>query len=215
MAKKRKKRKLSDTRQEYMKQRRRLSSMVSRLRKKGQNITLNDIAGPIPTRITKKAVQNLAKIKTQEQAIKAIKRRDIKAPTPVPIGGKIPNSDAIALRILFENFSTHHEKVQKAIHKYLKYIIDEVGESELVDALDDLDYEGIYLPDYGGYLIEPSELSKYLQQLTHFISYKELDDLKNMLQKVNDIIAQYEEEVSEAEAREWGSWRKGRRRKRR
>lgn len=209
MARKRKKRKLSPARQEYLKQRKRLSSMVSRLRRKGYDISLSDIAGAIPQRVTTAAVRRLASIRTSERALEEATRNKRKKKTPS--GGiiiTVNDLNRIKRSNFISQFSSYHPQVQEAIHKWVDYIETNYGLDELIAAIDEADYENITLSDYGGYLIPPEDLSLYLHQLTHFVmSGVDSPPLSSILAEIELILNQYEEYASSADIADFGSWR--------
>lgn len=204
MARKRRKR-VSEVRKQYTAQRRRLSSMVSRLRKQGYEISLADIAGDIPKRVTKKQVRLLSEIRTSKEALQQFKK--LKGRDPYKKAKKAIPRFVVANSVFDSKFSKFHVQVQAVINQWKNYILQNYGEQAFLDALADADFEGINLSDYGGYLIPPEDLSLYLHRLTHFVlGEKDSPPLQRIVEKVDDLILQYESYVSTAESLEWGSW---------
>lgn len=207
--KKRKKKTLSANRQLYMKERKRLTSMVSRLRKQGYEISLKDIAGDIPKRVTKKKIDDLKKIRSSKEIIKSKKLTKKQKPKvqEIPVKEDIPSMDDIIIDNFKQKMSDYHPLVREAVYDWLNYIVDNFGMEELSYALDSAEYESIELATYGGYVVNPEDLSLYLHRLSHFILGNEnTPDLLEITQKVEDIIQQYEVELSEVELSEYGSW---------
>lgn len=207
----RKKKKLSIPRQQYLKERKRLSSMVSRLRKKGYKISLRDVVGEIPKRITKKQVRLLQELRSQEQLLALIKKKPIGGtpikPKPIPGVPKEPTWEDVIYFNFLGQLDQYHPDVQSAIRKWLDYIIENFGMSELASALDTAEYENIYLSAYGGYIVNPEDLALYLHQLSHFVMGDDsTPDLEEITNEVEQIIFQYSQEVEEAELAEFGSW---------
>lgn len=183
--------------------------MVTRLRRKGYIISLSDIAGAIPQRVTTAAVRRLASIRTSERALKEAIRNKRKKKTPS--GGiiiTVNDLNRIKRFNFISQFSSYHPQVQEAIHKWVNYVETNYGLDELIAAIDEADYENITLSDYGGYLIPPEDLSLYLHQLTHFVmSGVDSPPLSSLLSEIELIINQYEEYASSADIADFGSWR--------
>lgn len=205
-SKKRKSRKHSANRLLYMKERRRISNMVRRLRQKGNDISIKDIAGDIPKRVTKQAIHRLKQIKSSKQAFEiASKNRvipKIQKPAPQP---EIYAED-LAIQNFRDKFSQYHAEVEAAINKWIDYVLDRYGEEALMEALDAIEYEGVELSSYGGYLIPPGDLELYLHKISHFIVVDGLDDLSAITEQVTQIISEYDNDLTDYETADWGSW---------
>lgn len=204
MARKRKKKKSSVNRLQYMKQRKRLSSMVSRLRKQGYDVNLATVAGDIPKRITKQAIQRLSNIRSSKELVKKLKLTKQQAPQ---VTTKAPTLNDLIMQNFQDKFSNYHHAVQNVIMQWKDAVIETYGMQAFLDALEDADYEGIELSDYGGYLIPPEDLSLYLNRLTHFILPDKSDTrLDIFTSQVDQIINEYELTLPEYELEEYGSY---------
>lgn len=205
--KKRRRKKKTVNQQLYAKQRKRLSSLVHRLRKKGYDVNLSDIAGQIPKRITKKEIERLSKIKRAKDVIKDFNLQKITFDDVV-----IPISDEdLIIQNFKDQFIDHAREVQDAVYSWMDYVIKEYGFEEFSDALDTAEYEGVNLSSYGGYLVDPGDLALYLHKLSHFIIGGENSPpLEELTNKVESIISNYTSIVDEAELSSFGSWHKKR-----
>lgn len=204
---KRRRKKRTKNQQLYAKQRKRLSSLVTRLRKQGYDVSLSDIAGQIPKRITKKEIERLSKIKRAKDVIKDLGLQKITFDDVV-----IPISDEdLIIQNFKDQFIDHAKDVQDAVYSWMDYVIREYGFEEFSDALDTAEYEGVNLSSYGGYLIDPGDLALYLHKLSHFIIGGENSPpLEELTNKVESIISNYTAIVDEAELSSFGSWHKKR-----
>lgn len=205
--KKRRRKKKTVNQQLYAKQRKRLSSLVHRLRKNGYDVNLSDIAGQIPKRITKKEIERLSKIKRAKDVIKDFNLQKITFDDVV-----IPISDEdLIIQNFKDQFIDHAREVQDAVYSWMDYVIKEYGFEEFSDALDTAEYEGVNLSSYGGYLVDPGDLALYLHKLSHFIIGGENSPpLEELTNKVESIISNYTAIVDEAELSSFGSWHKKR-----
>lgn len=204
---KRRRKKRTKNQQLYAKQRKRLSSLVTRLRKQGYDVSLSDIAGQIPKRITKKEIERLSKIKRAKDVIKDLGLQKITFDDVV-----IPISDEdLIIQNFKDQFIDHAKDVQDAVYSWMDYVIREYGFEEFSDALDTAEYEGVNLSSYGGYLVDPGDLALYLHKLSHFIIGGENSPpLEELTNKVESIISNYTAIVDEAELSSFGSWYKKR-----
>lgn len=204
---KRRRKKRTKNQQLYAKQRKRLSSLVTRLRKQGYDVNLSDIAGQIPKRITKKEIERLSKIKRAKDVIKDLDLQKITFDDVV-----IPISDEdLIIQNFKDQFIDHAKDVQDAVYSWMDYVIREYGFEEFSDALDTAEYEGVNLSSYGGYLVDPGDLALYLHKLSHFIIGGENSPpLEELTNKVESIISNYTAIVDEAELSSFGSWHKKR-----
>lgn len=204
---KRRRKKKTINQQLYAKQRKRLSSLVTRLRKQGYDVNLSDIAGQIPKRITKKEIERLSKIKRAKDVIKDLGIQKI---TFEEVDIPISDEDLI-IQNFKDQFIDHARDVQDAVYSWMDYVIKEYGFEELSDALDTAEYEGVNLSSYGGYLVDPGDLALYLHKLSHFIIGGENSPpLEELTNKVESIISNYTAIVDEAELSSFGSWHKKR-----
>lgn len=204
---KRRRKKRTKNQQLYAKQRKRLSSLVNRLRKKGYDVNLSDIAGEIPKRITKKEIERLSKIKRAKDVIKDLGLQKI---TFEDVDIPISDEDLI-IQNFKDQFVDHAKDVQDAVYSWMDYVIKEYGFEEFSDALDTAEYEGVNLSSYGGYLVDPGDLALYLHKLSHFIIGGENSPpLEELTNKVESIISNYTAIVDEAELSSFGSWNKKR-----
>lgn len=204
---KRRRKKRTKNQQLYAKQRKRLSSLVTRLRKQGYDVSLSDIAGQIPKRITKKEIERLSKIKRAKDVIKDLGLQKI---TFDDVDIPISDEDLI-IQNFKDQFIDHAKDVQDAVYSWMDYVIREYGFEEFSDALDTADYEGVNLSSYGGYLVDPGDLALYLHKLSHFIIGGENSPpLEELTNKVESIISNYTAIVDEAELSSFGSWHKKR-----
>lgn len=204
---KRRRKKRTKNQQLYAKQRKRLSSLVTRLRKQGYDVSLSDIAGQMPKRITKKEIERLSKIKRAKDVIKDLGLQKITFDDVV-----IPISDEdLIIQNFKDQFIDHAKDVQDAVYSWMDYVIREYGFEEFSDALDTAEYEGVNLSSYGGYLVDPGDLALYLHKLSHFIIGGENSPpLEELTNKVESIISNYTAIVDEAELSSFGSWYKKR-----
>lgn len=204
---KRRRKKRTKNQQLYAKQRKRLSSLVTRLRKQGYDVSLSDIAGQIPKRITKKEIERLSKIKRAKDVIKDLGLQKI---TFDDVDIPISDEDLI-IQNFKDQFIDHAKDVQDAVYSWMDYVIREYGFEEFSDALDTAEYEGVNLSSYGGYLVDPGDLALYLHKLSHFIIGGENSPpLEELTNKVESIISNYTAIVDEAELSSFGSWHKKR-----
>lgn len=204
---KRRRKKRTKNQQLYAKQRKRLSSLVTRLRKQGYDVNLSDIAGQIPKRITKKEIERLSKIKRAKDVIKDLGLQKI---TFDDVDIPISDEDLI-IQNFKDQFIDHAKDVQDAVYSWMDYVIREYGFEEFSDALDTAEYEGVNLSSYGGYLVDPGDLALYLHKLSHFIIGGENSPpLEELTNKVESIISNYTAIVDEAELSSFGSWHKKR-----
>lgn len=204
---KRRRKKRTKNQQLYSKQRKRLSSLVTRLRKQGYDVNLSDIAGQIPKRITKKEIERLSKIKRAKDVIKDLGLQKI---TFDDVDIPISDEDLI-IQNFKDQFIDHAKDVQDAVYSWMDYVIREYGFEEFSDALDTAEYEGVNLSSYGGYLVDPGDLALYLHKLSHFIIGGENSPpLEELTNKVESIISNYTAIVDEAELSSFGSWHKKR-----
>lgn len=204
---KRRRKKRTKNQQLYAKQRKRLSSLVTRLRKQGYDVSLSDIAGKIPKRITKKEIERLSKIKRAKDVIKDLGLQKI---TFDDVDTPISEEDLI-IQNFKDQFIDHAKDVQDAVYSWMDYVIREYGFEEFSDALDTAEYEGVNLSSYGGYLVDPGDLALYLHKLSHFIIGGENSPpLEELTNKVESIISNYTAIVDEAELSSFGSWHKKR-----
>lgn len=204
---KRRRKKRTKNQQLYAKQRKRLSSLVTRLRKQGYDVSLSDIAGQIPKRITKKEIERLSKIKRAKDVIKDLGLQKI---TFDDVDIPISDEDLI-IQNFKDQFIDHAKDVQDAVYSWMDYVIREYGFEEFSDALDTAEYEGVNLSSYGGYLVDPGDLALYLHKLSHFIIGGENSPpLEELTNKVESIISNYTAIVDEAELSSFGSWYKKR-----
>lgn len=204
---KRRRKKRTKNQQLYAKQRKRLSSLVTRLRKQGYDVSLSDIAGKIPKRITKKEIERLSKIKRAKDVIKDLGLQKI---TFDDVDIPISDEDLI-IQNFKDQFIDHAKDVQDAVYSWMDYVIREYGFEEFSDALDTAEYEGVNLSSYGGYLVDPGDLALYLHKLSHFIIGGENSPpLEELTNKVESIISNYTAIVDEAELSSFGSWHKKR-----
>lgn len=204
---KRRRKKRTKNQQLYAKQRKRLSSLVTRLRKQGYDVNLSDIAGKIPKRITKKEIERLSKIKRAKDVIKDLGLQKI---TFDDVDIPISDEDLI-IQNFKDQFIDHAKDVQDAVYSWMDYVIREYGFEEFSDALDTAEYEGVNLSPYGGYLVDPGDLALYLHKLSHFIIGGENSPpLEELTNKVESIISNYTAIVDEAELSSFGSWHKKR-----
>lgn len=204
---KRRRKKRTKNQQLYAKQRKRISSLVTRLRKKGYDVSLSDIAGQIPKRITKKEIERLSKIKRAKDVIKDF---DLQKITFDEVDIPISDEDLI-IQNFKDQFIDHARDVQDAVYSWMDYVIKEYGFEEFSDALDTAEYEGVNLSSYGGYLVDPGDLALYLHKLSHFIIGGENSPpLEELTNKVESIISNYTAIVDEAELSSFGSWNKKR-----
>lgn len=204
---KRRRKKRTKNQQLYAKQRKRISSLVTRLRKKGYDVSLSDIAGQIPKRITKKEIERLSKIKRAKDVIKDLGLQKI---TFDEVDIPISDEDLI-IQNFKDQFIDHARDVQDAVYSWMDYVIKEYGFEEFSDALDTAEYEGVNLSSYGGYLVDPGDLALYLHKLSHFIIGGENSPpLEELTNKVESIISNYTAIVDEAELSSFGSWHKKR-----
>lgn len=205
-----KKRRQSANRLLYMKERRRISNMVRRLRSKGYDISIADIAGNIPKRVTKQAIAKLQKIRSSQQALEQAQKKQtikrIEISPPVEVTTSAPTMEEIAIQNFRDKFENYHSEVYKAINQWIDYVLKHFGEQALIDALDDIAYEGIELSSYGGYLIPPGDLELYLHKISHFIMGDENSDLQDLTQEVMNIIEAYNSDLTDYETEDWGSW---------
>lgn len=204
---KRRRKKRTKNQQLYAKQRKRLSSLVTRLRKQGYDVSLSDIAGQMPKRITKKEIERLSKIKRAKDVIKDLGLQKITFDDVV-----IPISDEdLIIQNFKDQFIDHAKDVQDAVYSWMDYVIREYGFEEFSGALDTAEYEGVNLSSYGGYLVDPGDLALYLHKLSHFIIGGENSPpLEELTNKVESIISNYTAIVDEAELSSFGSWYKKR-----
>lgn len=204
---KRRRKKRTKNQQLYAKQRKRLSSLVTRLRKQGYDVSLSDIAGQIPKRITKKEIERLSKIKRAKDVIKDLGLQKI---TFDDVDIPISDEDLI-IQNFKDQFIDHAKDVQDAVYSWMDYVIREYGFEEFSDALDTAEYEGVNLSSYGGYLVDPGDLALYLHKLSHFIIGGENSPpLEELTNKVESIISNYTAIIDEAELSSFGSWHKKR-----
>lgn len=204
---KRRRKKRTKNQQLYAKQRKRLSSLVTRLRKQGYDVSLSDIAGQIPKRITKKEIKRLSKIKRAKDVIKDLGLQKI---TFDDVDIPISDEDLI-IQNFKDQFIDHAKDVQDAVYSWMDYVIREYGFEEFSDALDTAEYEGVNLSSYGGYLVDPGDLALYLHKLSHFIIGGENSPpLEELTNKVESIISNYTAIIDEAELSSFGSWHKKR-----
>lgn len=205
---KRRRKKKTINQQLYAKQRKRLSSLVTRLRKQGYDVSLEHIAGKIPKRITKKEIERLSKIRRAKDVIKDFNLQKITFDDDVDI--PISDEDLI-IQNFKDQFIDHARDVQDAVYSWMNYVIEEYGFQEFSDALDTAEYEGVNLSSYGGYLVDPGDLALYLHKLSHFIIGNENSPpLEELTNKVESIISNYTAIVDEAELSSFGSWHKKR-----
>lgn len=204
---KRRRKKRTKNQQLYAKQRKRLSSLVTRLRKQGYDVNLSDIAGKIPKRITKKEIERLSKIKRAKDVIKDLGLQKITFDdVDIPI-----SEEDLIIQNFKDQFIDHAKDVQDAVYSWMDYVIREYGFEEFSDALDTAEYEGVNLSSYGGYLVDPGDLALYLHKLSHFIIGGENSPpLEELTNKVESIISNYTAIVDEAELSSFGSWHKKR-----
>lgn len=204
---KRRRKKRTKNQQLYAKQRKRLSSLVTRLRKQGYDVNLSDIAGKIPNRITKKEIERISKIKRAKDVIKDLGLQKI---TFEDVDIPISDEDLI-IQNFKDQFIDHARDVQDAVYTWMDYVIKEYGFEEFSDALDTAEYEGVNLSSYGGYLVDPGDLALYLHKLSHFIIGGENSPpLEELTNKVESIISNYTAIVDEAELSSFGTWHKKR-----
>lgn len=204
---KRRRKKRTKNQQLYAKQRKRLSSLVNRLRKKGYDVNLSDVAGEIPKRISKKEIERLSKIKRAKDVIKDLGLQKI---TFEDVDIPISDEDLI-IQNFKDQFIDHARVVQDAVYSWMDYVIKEYGFEEFSEALDTAEYEGVNLSSYGGYLVDPGDLALYLHKLSHFIIGGENSPpLEELTNKVESIISNYTAIVDEAELSSFGSWHKKR-----
>lgn len=200
---KRRRKKKTINQQLYAKQRKRLSSLVTRLRKQGYDVSLADIAGKIPKRITKKEIERLSKIKRAKDVIKDFNLQKF---TFDDVDIPISDEDLI-IQNFKDQFIDHARDVQDAVYTWMDYVIKEYGFEEFSEALDTAEYEGVNLSSYGGYLVDPGDLALYLHKLSHFIIGGENSPpLEELTNKVESIISNYTAIVDEAELSSFGSW---------
>lgn len=210
-----KKRKVSQVRQEYMRERRRLSYTVSSLRKRGYMVDLSDIAGEIPKRVTRKAVEKLKKIRGYKAALSEIQRRSSEAikqrsskskQASVNAPFEIINETDLTIMVFREKFKDYHVEVSSIVSKWITYVESNFGREELASAIESASEDGIELSSYGGYLIPSDDLALYLQRLSHYVYSSNGNSLQDLIDYTEEIVGDYAESISDAEAAEWGTW---------
>lgn len=219
MASKRKRKKASKRtsliRQQYMKERRRVSSMVTRLRRKGYDVSLSDIVGDIPKRVTKKRLEEIQSITSSKVALSSYKETHKAEPPKIEEKVTIMTADDYAILLFREQFEHHQVEVQAAVSKWINYVIKNFGKRALSEALDDIAYEGISLSDYGGYVIPIEDLALYLQKISHFIVGDKKGDLFELVNEVERIGQEYGTVIQDYDVEAYGSWHNKKSRRRR
>ncbi len=190
------------TKERYMHERRRVQSLVYKLRKRGYDIDAKSVLREIPLHSYKSATQRLEQFKTQLSiAEKYLDTDTIRPPAPIQRPDNLPQWYDIEYINFLDTIDTLDPRISNYIKRYLNQAAQTVGKEALMESIKYLEYqEGLKVtyrfnwdPAQGQRLMW--EITRHIRGMTPEQREKMWDEYETLIGEYQDDLGYYDEDM--------------------
>lgn len=183
------------TKERYMHERRRVQSLVYKLRKRGYDIDAKSVLREIPLHSYKSATQRLEQFKTQLSiAEKYLDTDTIRPPAPIQRPDNLPQWYDIEYINFLDTIDTLDPRISNYIKRYLNQAAQTVGKEALMESIKYLeDQEGIKVTYRFNW--DPAQGQRLMWEITRHIRGMTPEQREKMWDEYETLIGEYQDDL--------------------